>query len=265
MAIMLLIVDCLQCCILVKMERFIFKSYTLIPNIIFSYPFLKIRIEFLNSDASSHCSLPRTQSTSQRAWASPPLLPCWHMTFVSSEFSKVCWSRLSKKQIPRPKMGLSVQEFYKGTCRFDPVGWKGQMKVSHTVLQPVWDYTKPKPLGFLLKPKWAVRADPCLPGYLVSPSGPTLHRNNWWKMWPDIPFLAPGFVRKEGQGCSASESVTCSCLKHEPLTRYNWLFPFRCPGSPSLWLPLENRKQLLISSPDMLLIKCTPSQKMAPL
>lgn len=86
----LLIVDYLQCCILVKMERFIFKIYTLIPNIIFSYPFLKIRIEFLNSDTSSRCSFPRTQSTSQRAWASPPLLPCWRMTFVSSEFSKVC-------------------------------------------------------------------------------------------------------------------------------------------------------------------------------
>lgn len=132
MAIMLLIVDYLQCCILVKMERFIFKSYTLIPNIIFSYPFLKMRIEFLNSDASFHCSFPRTQSTSQRAWASSCLLPCWHMTFVSSEVSKVCWSRLSKKQIPRPKMGLSVQEFYKGTCRFDlsanvfPVEEKGK-------------------------------------------------------------------------------------------------------------------------------------------
>lgn len=99
---------------------------------------------------------------------------------------------------------------------------KGPMEVSHTVLQSVWDYTKPKPLGFLLKPKWAVRADPCLPGHLVSPSGPTLHRNNWWKMWSDTQFLAPGFVRKEGQGCSASESVTCSCLKDEPLTRYNW-------------------------------------------
>ena len=37
-------------------------------------------------------------------------------------------------------------------------------KVSHTVLQSMWDYTKPKPLGFLLKPKWA-----CLPGHLVSP------------------------------------------------------------------------------------------------
>lgn len=209
MAIMLLIVDYLQCCILVKMERFIFKSYTLIPNIIFSYPFLKMRIEFLNSDASFHCSFPRTPSTSQRAWASSHLLPCWHMTFVSSEVSKVCWSRLSKKQIPRPKMGLSVQEFYKGTCRFDlsvdlTSQWRrkernGQMKVSHTVLQSVWDYTKPKPLGFLLKPKWAVRADPRLPGHIVSPCGPTLHRNNWWQMWPDNQFLAPGLWERKGK------------------------------------------------------------------
>ena len=38
------------------------------------------------------------------------------------------------------------------------------MKVSHAVLQSMWDYTKPKPLGFLLKPKWA-----CLLEHLVSP------------------------------------------------------------------------------------------------
>lgn len=152
------------------------------------------------------------------------------------------WDSVCKNFI-RVRVDLTLVQMYSQWRRKER---NGQMKVSHTVLQSVWDYTKPKPLGFLLKPKWAVRADPRLPGHIVSPCGPTLHRNNWWQVWPDNQFLAPGFVRKEGEGCSASESVTYSCLKDYPLTRYNCPFPFRCPGSPSLWLPLENGEQLLI-------------------
>ena len=184
MAIMLLIVDYLQCCILVKMERFIFKSYTLIPNIIFSYPFLKMRIEFLNSDASFHCSFPRTQSTSQRAWASSHLLPCWHMTFVSSEVSKVCWSRLSKKQIPRPKMGLSVQEFYKGTCRSDlsanvfPVEKKGKKWSDESIsYRPAVCVGLYKAKAFGLPPLAKVGSE----------SRPTSPRTHSVPLWPHTP------------------------------------------------------------------------------
>lgn len=77
-----------------------------------------------------------------------------NMALVLSDVSKVYWSRSSKKPIPRPKMGLNVQEFYERKCRFDlganviPVQEKerkGWVEVSHTIMQSTCDSTKPKP------------------------------------------------------------------------------------------------------------------------
>ena len=151
---MLLIVYYFQCCILVKMERFIFKSYTLIPNIIFLYPFLKMRIEFLNSDASSHCTFPRTQSTSQRAWESCPV-GIWPLSFLKSarcagsgpprhryqdpRWDSVCKSMYGKKHYNikkkkkkffiRERVDLTLVQMYSQCRRKERKGW---MKVSHT-------------------------------------------------------------------------------------------------------------------------------------
>lgn len=75
----------------------------------------------------------RTPSTSQRAWASSHLLPCWHMTFVSSEVSKVCWSRLSRNRYQDPRWDSVCKNFIRVRVdltlsgRFDlPVEEKGK-------------------------------------------------------------------------------------------------------------------------------------------
>ena len=84
-------------------------------------------------------------------------------------------------------MGVNAQELCKGKRSLDlganvisgqERGRENWVKGSHTDMQSTWDSTNPK---------LAVRETSCLPGALVSPSVPTLHRNSPWKAGPQSP------------------------------------------------------------------------------